>query len=156
MISLAIIQSPSQRRRPPRSARLPPRHRLGARLAQHLDPRHHRLLRLRPQPHDLHLFPYLQLPSLHPPRRHRPPPRDREDVLHRHQERLVHFPLRRRDVRVHRVHQRPQFVHPLVLPPRDPLAPRPLPRSPRLHPPPPAHRALPPRLLVLAPHAPNL
>src|SRR5207249_636926 len=71
---------------PQHHAHVVPRHRLVQRLAEHLDPRHHRLLRLRPQSHDLYLFPHLHLPPLHPPRRHRPPPRDRENVLHRHQE----------------------------------------------------------------------
>src|SRR5207249_6264748 len=132
-----------------------PRPRLVQRLAEHLAPRHHRLLRLRPQPHALYLFPHLHLPPLHPPRRHRPPPRDREDVLHRHQERLLHFPLRRRDVRVHRVHQRPQLVHPLVLPPRYPLAPRPLQPLQRLQRAPPDYRALVPPILVLAHHVPH-
>src|SRR5438876_1208360 len=90
-----------------------------------------------------------------PPPRHRPPPRDRENVLHRHQERLLHFPLRRRDVRVHRVHQRPQLVHPLVLPPRYPLAPRPLQRLQRLQRAPPDYRDLVPRILVLAQQVPH-
>src|SRR5207302_404440 len=112
---------------PQQHAHVVPRHRLVQRLAEHLNPRHHRLLRLRPQPHDLYLFPHLHLPPLHPPRRHRPPPRDREHVLHCHQARLLHLPLRRRDVRVHRVHPRPPPVPPLALPPRPPPPPPPLP-----------------------------
>src|SRR5437764_763952 len=71
--------------------------------------------RTRPPPPPL--LPPLRPPPLHPPRRHPPPPRDREYVLHAHQKRLVHFPHRRRDVPVHRVHQRPDARRPLVLPP---------------------------------------
>ena len=73
-------------------------------------PRHHRLLRPLLHPHDLDLFPHLHDPPLHPPRHHRPPPRDREDVLDRHQERLVHRPRRRRNVAVHRLHQVPDAL----------------------------------------------
>src|SRR2546427_5674653 len=135
-------------------AHVVPRHRLVQRLAEHLDPRHHRPLRLRPQPHDLHLFPYLHLPALHPPRRHRPPPRDREDVLHRHQKRLFPFPPRPRNVRVHRVHPRPDLFHPLVLPPPHPPSPPPPPPFPRPLPTPPPHPQLFPPLLVLAPPNP--
>src|SRR5437879_1689020 len=40
-------------------------------LAEHLHPRHHRLL-VRPKPHHLHFLPHLHLPPLHPPRRHPP------------------------------------------------------------------------------------
>src|SRR5207249_11144178 len=106
-----------------------PRLALVEKLLEHLDPRHHLLLR-GGQAHDLYLFPHLHLPPLHPPRRPRPPPRDRENVLPPPQERLLHFPLRRRDVRVPRVHQRPQLVHPLVLPPPSPPPPPPPPRPP--------------------------
>src|SRR6266568_4466690 len=81
-----------------------PRRPLVQELLEHLDPRHHLLLDLRAQPHQLHFLPHLHLPPLHPPRRHRPPPRYRENVLHRHQERLVHLPRRQRDVPVHRLH----------------------------------------------------
>src|SRR5919108_5465750 len=65
-----------------------PRHTLIEQLAEHLHPRHHRLLR-RAQPHHLHFLPHLHLPALDPPRRHRAASRDAEHVLHRHQERLV-------------------------------------------------------------------
>src|SRR3990172_5557782 len=51
-----------------------PRHRLVQGLAEHLQPRHHRPPRLRPQPDDLHLFPHLHLPPLHPPPPPPPPP----------------------------------------------------------------------------------
>src|SRR5512146_893537 len=62
-------------------------------LPEHLHPRHHRLL-VRPEPHHLHFLPHLHLPPLDPPRRHRPPPPHRAHAPHRHQERLVHLPLR--------------------------------------------------------------
>src|SRR6059036_2481647 len=76
-------------------------------LSEHLHPRHHRLL-VRPKPHHLHFLLHLHLPPLDPPRRHRPPARDREHVLHRHQERLLHLPLRHRNVLVQR---RQQLLH---------------------------------------------
>src|SRR5205807_1616699 len=129
---------------PPQHPDVVPRQRLVQHLPEHLDPRRHRLLPLRPQPHQLHFLPQLQPPPLHPPRRHRPPPRDREDVLHAHQKRLVHFPHRRRNVTVHRVHQRPDARRPLVLPP------------PHLRllppPPPPPHRPPPDPPDRLPPH----
>src|SRR3990170_2919271 len=43
-----------------------PRHRLVQRLAEHLQPRHHRPPRLPPQPDDLHLFPPPHLPPPSP------------------------------------------------------------------------------------------
>src|SRR5213076_2644969 len=42
-----------------------------------------------------------------PPPHHRPAARNRNNVLDRHQKRLVHRPHRRRDVAVHRLHQFP-------------------------------------------------
>src|SRR5437879_2547991 len=48
-------------------------------LAEHLHPRHHRLL-VRPKPHHLHFLPHLPLPPLAPPRRHPPPTRARAHV----------------------------------------------------------------------------
>src|SRR5512143_3426373 len=90
-------------------------------LPEHLHPRHHRLL-VRPEPHHLHFLPHPPLPPPHPPprppppppsSRHRPPPRDREHVLHRHQERLVHLPLRHRHVAVQRRQQLLDLRHPL-------------------------------------------
>src|SRR2546426_5235116 len=86
-------------------------------LAEHLHPRHHRLL-VGPKPHHLHFLPHLHLPPLDPPRRHRPPARDREHVLHRHQERLVHLPPPHPNALVQ---GRPQLLplrHPQLLPPR--------------------------------------
>src|SRR5207302_10577146 len=130
---------------PPQHADVVPRLPLLQHLPEHLDPRRHRPLPLPPQPHQLHFLPYLHPPPLHPPRRHRPPPRDRENVLHAHQKRLVHFPHRRRSVTVHRVHQRPDARRPLVLPPPHLLfLPHRLQRPPR-HPP--DHRVLLPRKL---------
>jgi hypothetical protein len=68
------------------------------------------------RPHHLDLFPDLHLPALHAPGRHRPATRDREDVLDRHQERLVDLPLRLRDVLVHRLHQLQDRLRGRVLP----------------------------------------
>src|SRR3989454_397932 len=85
-------------------------------LAEHLHPRHHHLL-VRPKPHHLHFLPHLHLPPLDPARRHRPPPRDRKHVLHRHQERLLHLPLRHRNARVQRRQQLLHLPHPRLVPP---------------------------------------
>ena len=65
------------------------------------------VLRFRAHPHDASASsPRLRItPTLDPSRRHRPPSRDREHILHRHQKRLVHVPLRLRDVAVDRLHQ---------------------------------------------------
>ncbi len=49
--------------------------------------------------------PGLTTPALDPPGHHRAPPLDAEDILDRHQERLVDRPLRGRDVVVDRLHQ---------------------------------------------------
>src|SRR5437867_2689533 len=84
-------------------------------LAEHLHPRHHRLL-VRPKPHHLHFLPHLHLPPLHPPRRHRPPPRAREHLLPPHPERLVHPPLRHRNALVQGRQQLLYFRHPRLLP----------------------------------------
>src|SRR6266540_36127 len=123
-----------------------PRRPLVQELLEHLDPRHHLLLDLRAQPHQLHFLPHLHLPPLHPPRRHRPPPRYRENVLHRHQERLVHLTRRQRDVLVHRLHQLQDRL-------RRPVLPRPLQRLQRRSP---YHRDLVPRKLVLLQKLPDL
>src|SRR5579864_1664785 len=130
-----------------------PRLRLVQHLPEHLDPRRHRLLRRRPQPHDLHFLPQLQPPPLPPPRRHRPPPRDRENVLHAHQERLVHFPHRRRNVTVHRVHQLPNARRRRVPTPRHLRLG--LHRLQRLQGTPLDHRDLVPRKLVLLQKIPD-
>ena len=90
-LDLVLLHPPQQQ--PHVVPRLP----LVQQLAEHLHPRHHRLLRA-VEPHHRHLLPHLHHPPLDPPRRHRAPPRDREHVLHRHQERLVDLPLRLRDV----------------------------------------------------------
>jgi hypothetical protein len=71
-------------------------------LAEHLDPRGDGLLG-RPDAHDLDLVPGVDDALLDPPGRDRAAPRDREDVLDRHQERLVERPLGLRDVVVERV-----------------------------------------------------
>src|SRR5262249_60426926 len=63
--------------------------------------------RLRHTPRYLALRPPLHPPPPHPPRHPRPSPRDRENVLDRHQKRLVPRPRRRRYVAVHRLHQIP-------------------------------------------------
>src|SRR5262249_34946030 len=74
-----------------------PGHPLVQKLLDHLPARHHTLDR-RPDPHPLDLPRHLHLPLRPPPRHHRPAPRDREHVLDRHQERLVHRALRDRNV----------------------------------------------------------
>src|SRR5882724_3156973 len=112
-------------------------------LAEHLHPRHHHLL-VRPKPHHLHFLVHLHLPPLDPPRGHRAPPRDREHVLHRHQERLLHLPLRHRDARVQRRQQLLHLPHPRLVP-RDRLQRRP-----------PDHRHVVPGVLVLGEQLPHL
>src|SRR5207249_10734596 len=97
---LHVVLPLATQQRPPVVPRLP----LVQELAEHLRPRHHRLL-VGPKPHHLHFLPHLHLPPLDPPRRHRPPARDREHVLHRHQERLLDLPLRDRNVLVQRRQQ---------------------------------------------------
>ena len=74
------------------------------RLLEHLHPGHHHLAPLA-HAHDLDLLARLDHAALDPPGHHRAPPLDAEDVLDRHQERLVHRPLRGRDVVVDRLHQ---------------------------------------------------
>src|SRR6185295_5739588 len=73
-------------------------------LLEHLHARHYRLPR-RLDPNDLHFLSYLHLPSLDPSRRHRTSARNRKDVFHRHQEWLIHFARRLRNVAVHCRHQ---------------------------------------------------
>src|SRR5207244_5749605 len=108
---LHLPPPPFARAHPPQHGPDPaPRLPLVQHLPEPLHPLHHRLLRLRLHPHDLHYLPHLHDPPLHPPRHHRPPPRDRENVLDRHQERLVHRPRRRRNVAVHRIHQLPDAL----------------------------------------------
>src|SRR5207253_826090 len=91
-----------------------------------------------------HLSPPLHLAPLDPPRRHRPPPPNRKHILHRHQKRLVHLPLRNRHVPVQRLQQLPNLPHR----PRLPLQ-RPQRR-------PPYHRHIIPRILVLRQQLPHL
>src|SRR5437016_9380718 len=64
-------------------------------LAEHLHPRHHRLL-VRPEPHHLHFPPHLHPPPVHPPPPPPPPPPDRQHLLHPHQPPLVPLPPRPR------------------------------------------------------------
>ena len=56
-------------------------------------------------PDDLDLVAHLHDPALDPARHHRAAARNREDVLDRHQERLVHVALRHRNVAVQRLVQ---------------------------------------------------
>src|SRR6266540_1384404 len=67
-------------------------------LAEHLHPRHHRLGGHRADPDNLDLLTNLHHTLLHPTRHHRPTAGDREHILNRHQKRLVHLPLRLRDI----------------------------------------------------------
>ena len=62
----------------------------------------HTVFLCRTDAHDLDLFADLHDAALDPPRRNRATARDREHVLDRHQERLVHGTRRRRDVLVDR------------------------------------------------------
>src|SRR5215475_12747040 len=73
-------------------------------LLEHLHSRHHRRARVA-DPDDLHRLAHFDDASLDPARGHGPAPGDREDVLDRHQEGLVHLARRRRDVAVHGRHQ---------------------------------------------------
>src|SRR5262249_38916239 len=104
---------------------------------------HHRLPRLVLHPHDLDLVPHLHDPPLHPPRHHRPPPRDAENVLDRHQKRLVHRPHPRRNVTVHRLPPLPNALLRLPV-----LLHRPQPT-------PPHDRHVLPRKVVLLQHLPH-
>src|SRR5690606_23594675 len=74
-------------------------------LAEHFHARDRRLQR-RTQTDDLDLFTNFDDTALHATGYHRTAARNREHVFHRHQERLVLRTVRRRDVRVHRFHQR--------------------------------------------------
>src|SRR5712691_1748183 len=116
-LHLVLLHPPQQ------EADVVPRLPLVQQLPEHLHPGHHRLL-VRPKPHHLHFLLHLHLPPLDPPRRHRPPARDREHVLHRHQERLLHLPLRHRNVLVQRRQQLLHLPHPRLVP-RDRLQGRP-------------------------------
>ena len=74
-------------------------------LAEHLHPSHDRGRGLRTDPDNLHVLADLDRALLDPPGRHRPPPGDGEHILHRHQERPIHHPLRLRHIGIHRIHQ---------------------------------------------------
>src|SRR5579864_2251759 len=84
-------------------------------LPEHLHARHHFLHR-RAESHNLDFLPYLHLPTFDSSRHHRAPPRDRENILNRHRERLVHFPLRQCHALVHRLHQLQNRLLPLLIP----------------------------------------
>src|SRR5262249_34079181 len=81
-------------RPPPQNPGVVSPHALAQQLLEHPDARPPLLSDLRPQPTEPHFPPALHLPPLPAPRPPRPAPRDREDVLDRHQERLVDAALR--------------------------------------------------------------
>ena len=60
---------------------------------------------MRAEPDDLDVVADLRLAAFDPSCADRPSSGDGENVLHRHQERLIHVALRDGDVRIHRVHQ---------------------------------------------------
>ena len=97
-----------------------PRHARVQQLAEHLDARHHLLLRRLEARRSRLPRPTFTCAALDPPRHHRAAPRDREHVLDRHHERLVDLPLRQRNVAVERVHQ---LDHARPRPPGRPGAP---------------------------------
>src|SRR5579872_935212 len=66
-LDLVLLHSPQQH------PDVVPRHRFVQHFPEHLQPRRHRLLRLRPQPHDLHFLPHLQPPPPPPPPAPAPP-----------------------------------------------------------------------------------
>src|SRR5215468_448533 len=86
------------------------RHALIQQLLEHFHACHYRLPR-GPDTDDLHRLVHLHLAALHSSGRHRTASLNREDVFHRHQKRLLHIALRRRNVAVHRRHQ---LVHRLL------------------------------------------
>src|SRR5262245_41014707 len=73
-------------------------------LLEHLHSRHHCRARIA-DPDDFHRLSHLDYRALDPARGYCPAARDREDILDRHQERLVHLARRRRDVVVYGRHQ---------------------------------------------------
>src|SRR5690554_363296 len=83
-------------------------------LAEHLDARHGRLLRLA-KPDDLHLVPGVDLAALDTTRHDRTAPLDREDVFDRHQEGLVDFADRLGDVLIEGRHEVDDRLNPLFL-----------------------------------------
>src|SRR6266478_4197049 len=103
-LHLVLVHPPQER--PDVVPRLP----LVQELAKHLHPRHHALLRLLRHPHALDLVPPPPHPPPPPPPHPPPPPPDPQNVLDRHQKRLVHPPRGRRNVAVHRLHQLPNAL----------------------------------------------
>ena len=95
-----------------------PRHRIVQQLPEHFKRGRYRLYDVPLHSNYRDFFPSLDLPTLDPARHYRPASRDRENVLYRHQERLVHFPHRIRYEVVARIHQLPDaFAHGIVFRP---------------------------------------
>src|SRR5688572_1665172 len=80
------------------------RHAFVQQLLEHLDARHHCLC-CRPNTDNLHRLVHFHAATFDTTRSHCAAALNREDVFHRHQERLVHLARRRRNVAVHRRHQ---------------------------------------------------
>ena len=74
-------------------------------LAEHLNARNNRAARLILKADDLNRIVQLQLTALHTTRCDRAAARDREDILDRHEERLVRVTRRRRDIVVDCIHE---------------------------------------------------
>src|SRR5271157_5003096 len=100
---------------PQQQAHVVPSHPFIQQLLEHFHARHHRLARLA-EADNFHFLADFALAPLDAPRHHRPTALYREDVLDRHQERLVQHALRYRNVAVHRVHQLQYALLPLRLP----------------------------------------
>ena len=73
-------------------------------LLEHFDAGHHRLARVA-EADDFHFLAHLHLAALDSSRHHRAASLNRENIFDRHQERLVQFARRLRNVFVHRRHQ---------------------------------------------------
>src|SRR5690606_10145107 len=84
-------------------------------LAEHLDTGDRRLLRLLADADDLDLLVHLDHTALDAAGDHGAAAGDREDVLDRHEERLVGVALRLRDRLVDRVHELEQLLAPLLV-----------------------------------------
>src|SRR5271157_615285 len=84
--------------------RIIPRHHFVQLLVEHLRPRDHRFARLA-QPNDLHFIAFLRLATVYTSRHHRPASLDREHILNRHHERLIHLALRLGNVFINHTQQ---------------------------------------------------
>ncbi|OPY60321.1 MAG: hypothetical protein A4E62_03199 [Syntrophorhabdus sp. PtaU1.Bin002] len=73
-------------------------------LLEHFHARHHGLF-LQAQTDDLNLVVDLHASAFHAAGTHGAATLNRKHIFNRHQERLVHIALRRREIRIHRVHQ---------------------------------------------------